>query len=61
MNMSHISEPRQAEFVDYYIQAKELGQKLGIEIRTSAANHRRLVASSVVLCPFLPLLLQQRV
>lgn len=45
MNTPHLSEPRQDEFVDYYIRAKELGQKLGIEIRTSAANHRRLVTS----------------
>lgn len=45
VNMSQLSEPRQDEFVDYYIQAKERGTRLGIEVRTSAANHRRLVTS----------------
>ena len=45
INMSPLSEPRQDEFVDYYIQAKERGTKFGIEVRTSAANHRRLVTS----------------
>ena len=40
-----VSEPSQDDFVNYYIQAKELGDSLGIEIRTSAANHKRLVTS----------------
>lgn len=44
-NMSVVSEPSQEEFVKYYIRAKELGKRLGIEIRTSAANHKRLVTS----------------
>lgn len=45
INTLQLSEPRQDEFVDYYIQAKERGTKFGIEVRTSAANHRRLVTS----------------
>lgn len=40
-----VSEPSQDDFVNYCIQAKELGDSLGIEIRTSAANHKRLVTS----------------
>lgn len=45
INTLSVSEPSQHDFVNYYIQAKELGKSLGIEIRTSAANHKRLVTS----------------
>lgn len=44
-NNALISGPSQEEFVKYYIQAKEVGERLGIAIRTSAANHKRLVTS----------------
>ena len=38
-----VSEPSQEDFVKYYIEAKEKGKELGIEVRTSAANQKRLV------------------
>ena len=44
-NTSLVSEPSQEDFIKYYIQAKELGKKVGIEVRTSAANQQRLVSS----------------
>lgn len=44
-NLSLIREPSQEDFVKYYIQSKKKGKALGIEIRTSAANHKRLVTS----------------
>lgn len=42
-NKETVFEPSQEDFIKYYILAKELGKKLGIEIRTSAANQQRLV------------------
>src|SRR3990172_9574544 len=45
INTPLVSEPSQEDFVKYYIQAKELGKTHGLEIRTSAANHKRLVTS----------------
>jgi uncharacterized protein len=44
-NVAVVSGPSQEDFVNYYIQAKELGKKLGIQVTTSAANCRRLVTS----------------
>jgi len=44
-NAHLVSEPSQEEFVTYYIQSKELAKKNGLEIKTSAANHKRLVTS----------------
>lgn len=43
INQSIITEPSQEEFVKQYIRAKELGNKLGLAVKTSAANHKRLV------------------
>ena len=44
-NSSLVSEPTQKEFTKYYIQSRELGKRLGLEVRTSAANVGRLVTS----------------
>ena len=40
-----IKEPSKRSFVNYYIKAKEEGARRGVEVRTSAANHKRLVTS----------------
>lgn len=42
-NYKTVYEPLQDDFIKYYILAKEFGKKLGIEVRTSAANQQRLV------------------
>ena len=45
INQKIVKEPSKKGFVRYYIKAKEEGLQRGIEIRTSAANHKRLVTS----------------
>ena len=40
-----ISEPLQEDFIEYFIQAKELGKTLGLKTKTSAAHQKRLVTS----------------
>lgn len=44
-NQVQLKEPGQEEFVTNYIAARELGSTLGLAVRTSAANHKRLVTS----------------
>lgn len=44
-NLSIVHEPTQKDFIRNYILARELGKKLGIDVRTSASNHNRLVTS----------------
>lgn len=44
-NLEIVREPSNADFIKYYIESKNLSKKIGIELRTSADNHKRLVTS----------------